>query len=257
MLTADRPDFAMCAVSAFLKQTYQPRALMILDTGKESILDGVALLVKMRGSTLQGKSIDYYGLQADVMAPIGWLRNYANQRAAELFKPDILIHWDDDDWSHPNRIAEQVNLLAVSGADAVGYNELLFSRTQCITLEGAISEMHSVESEAWIYTNRAAGNVAGTSLCYWLSTWKNHPFRGDRPSNAEASSEYQHWKHEIEINAVSAVPDVGDLDDYPTMIARIHGTNSMSYDIKDLIARGSTNWKRAPQWDERVREYLK
>ena len=46
--------------------------------------------------------------------------------AREGHAADILVHLDDDDYSHPNRIAEQVVLLQSSGADCVGYREMLF-----------------------------------------------------------------------------------------------------------------------------------
>ena len=51
------------------------------------------------------------------------LRSMRQSRA--MTTHDILIHWDDDDYSHPNRIAEQVALLKSSGADVVGFSEML------------------------------------------------------------------------------------------------------------------------------------
>ncbi len=57
--------------------------------------------------------------------PICTLRNLANAQT----DADIIIHWDSDDWSHPNRIAEQVALLQASGAECVGYGQMLFYST--------------------------------------------------------------------------------------------------------------------------------
>src|SRR5258708_3294771 len=58
----------------------------------------------------------------DGTKPIGTLRNEANAQV----DADIICHFDSDDWSHPNRIAEQIAQLQSSGAECVGYNEMLF-----------------------------------------------------------------------------------------------------------------------------------
>ena len=61
------------------------------------------------------------------------LRNFAGEANGPAWMPEILIHWDDDDYSHPNRIAEQVALLQSSGADAtVGFREMLFWREDAL-----------------------------------------------------------------------------------------------------------------------------
>ncbi len=69
------------------------------------------------------KSILIYNNNGD--KPICTLRNLANAQT----EADVIIHWDSDDWSHPNRIAEQVALLQSSGAECVGYGQMLFYST--------------------------------------------------------------------------------------------------------------------------------
>jgi hypothetical protein len=180
---------------------------------------------------------------------------------------DILIHWDDDDWSHPNRIAEQVALLQASGADCVGYNEMLFWREPgvgrdkdgtsrgcpiCQTLPC------SCDGQAWLYTGTRGGVPAlGTSLCYWRKTWERHHFAN------ETQGVEDHWLREKNVVGVSSldlrIPGTPIMQERaPRMIARIHGGNtSNGYDLEKHVAQGSREWKRVPEWDARVREILK
>ena len=127
MLTADRPEYARKAVENFRAQTYPGKRLYIFDSGSvpcvESLPDGYPEML-----------ITYHNshTRRPPHRTIGELRNDALEWISRD-GADILIHWDDDDYSHPNRIAEQVALLQSSGADAVGYREMLFWRHHCDT----------------------------------------------------------------------------------------------------------------------------
>ena len=173
------------------------------------------------------------------------------------FSPDILIHFDDDDWSHPERISEQVALLESSGADVVGYREMLLWR------EGP--------GEAWIYSNPDPRYALGTSLCYWRKTWERKPF--------EATSNGEDTKFITGLNCVGkssfpgeppetakrrGLPDGStvmkyDIDE-PRMIARIHaGNTSNQYaqnllDISNRVKGGP--WRRVPEWDAYTRSIM-
>jgi hypothetical protein len=122
LLTADRPAMTNRSVRCFLSQTYERKALLIFDSG----VDGLpprrgAALVYDEGQS-PGESIIYTDAQRFRGSSIGALRNAANELCAGT---DIIAHWDSDDWSHPYRLAEQVNLLQASQADAVGYHDML------------------------------------------------------------------------------------------------------------------------------------
>jgi glycosyltransferase involved in cell wall biosynthesis len=93
MLVNGRPEMVRRAYRCFDAQTYSNK---------------VAILSENDGSQ-----------------PIGTLRNQANGTTSA----DIIVHWDSDDWSHPNRIAEQVALLQSSGAECVGYGQMMFYST--------------------------------------------------------------------------------------------------------------------------------
>src|ERR1700722_13426498 len=136
MLTRDRPEMAARAVRSFREQTHPNKCLV----RAEPIGQHVRGLVTEPGD----QSVGY---RDEPRRSIGWIRNEA---AFYADKDSILIHFDDDDWAHRSRIAEQVECLQSSGADAVGYSQTLFWDT-------------TKEPEAWIY----CGAPIGASLCYW------------------------------------------------------------------------------------------
>lgn len=222
---------ARFAVECFRSQTYPGRRLLVIDSGEEKLgIDG-------------WNSNEFY-VTANVSGPInpsiGYLRNQAN--GLKIYdEPPILIHWDDDDYSHPNRIAEHVALLQASGADCVGYNEMLFWRN----IPGMIS------GEAWLYRSQNPQHALGTSLCYWRKTWERRPFA------ATSVGEDHQFTSGLRMAVVSSVTEPGDMipkkpnvpQGYePRMIARIHGGNTSDAYALDRMQRAK-EWKRVPEWD--------
>lgn len=268
MLTRDRPELAKRAVECFRAQTYPNKRLYIFDTGR-----GLGAVDALPDGYQEFNIVYHRGLTESDMA-IGGLRNRANWwavRPTAMSEPDgdVLIHWDDDDWSHPNRIAEQVALLQASGADVVGYNEMLFWRT--------LPGLFVGRGEAWLYSNpKPPAYALGTSLCYWRKTWERHHF----PNETQGVED--HWLREKNVVAMSslgvplfsceAIP-TGESAGYetfrpgpvqyrtggdePRMIARIHGGNtSNGYKLEEYVEKGSKEWKRVPEWDAAVRGIL-
>lgn len=251
-LYANRPEFAESILKVFRNQTYENKWLLIYNNGREPFT-----------ARLEPRE----ALASDIgrTAAIGELRNLANTCSAS----DIIVHGDVDDWSHPNRISEQVALLQASGADVVGYNEMLFARYVQLSerdVYGPDGDEHKpcdVAEEAWLYTSPVPKPTLGTSLCYWRKTWKRKPFNPTLPNNRESLGEDTEFIRGLNAVAVSSVVHHAPKDllerlnrgeDFlPRMIARIHGSNSTRYNIQD--ARG-TSWKRVPEWDARVREIL-
>jgi hypothetical protein len=175
---------------------------------------------------------------------IGELRNHAIQAAVENWKPvdgpDIIIHWDSDDFSHPNRIAEQVQLLQSSGSDCVGYREMLFWRE---TWHGG---------QAWLYTNANPHYALGTSLAYKREVWERKPFE------ATSHGEDERFLRGLKVAAVSSLCDRHPA---PRMIARIHSANtSTAYSPGKMEAEArkpNAMWKRVPMWDSYCAETMK
>jgi hypothetical protein len=223
LMTPDRKAMASRACDAYNRQTYARRRMVIwYNTG------GI----------------------------IGTLRNEANEEAVIRDKPDIIIHWDSDDVSHPNRIAEQVALLQSSGKDCVGYREVLFWREPRQVYVGEMQaplgphpvfELH--DGEAWLYSNRDTRYCIGASLCYWRRVWERHPFPA-LPKNRDGSTEDNVW-----LRGVDSMGELSRLNEQwePRLICSIHGGNSQAYNIEATISRGATEWRRVPEWDSYLR----
>jgi len=145
MPTRGRALFLPAAVDCFLKQTYPNKELIILGDNDECI--GLELC--------SAWPVRYV---IDERKPIGTKRN----RCCELAQGEIICHFDDDDWSSPDRIAFQVAELQNSSKPATGFNELYFWDT--------------IAKVARRYRASVKGYVCGTTLCYLKSFWETHRF---------------------------------------------------------------------------------
>lgn len=246
MLKKGRDEMARRAARSFVAQTYQNKKLLIWDNGElnEDLESESSLVVHIPAEAYRD-------------CTIGALRNEANAFWTEY---DIAIHWDSDDWSHPNRIAEQVALLQASGKQAVGYRDMLFwnGMRAMIRVDPALPHgagvRGTVESvgEAWLYSKNDPRYCLGTSLCYWRSTWKRRPFPDISRGEDKA------WLREVDSLGVSSC----QWDKYasvrqqpaeqPRMIASIHSGNHVVYEPE----RSPHNWKRVPEWDAHCRETM-
>lgn len=237
LLTADRIEMTARAVRCFEAQTYKKKALFILDTGSIP----VPLTRRQTGIYLP-----------HVKESIGELRNRANDMAVSYIKPDLFAHWDSDDWSHPQRLAEQVALIESDPTlDAVGYSDMLFwDQTKCMIEvdpskrgpdgEGALGTVKSV-GEAWLYTSTSS-YLLGTSLLYRRAAWERKPFEH------VSQGEDRRWLAGVRTKGVRST----NTELYnPRMIASIHGSNTSS-----RIDPASENFKRVPEWDAFCRETM-
>ena len=249
LLTADRPEMARRAVESFRSQTYPAKRLLILDSGVTQLgFDSV--------STAHGEFYvaGFYvrGERGPIVPTIGELRNMAN-RLRHFDEPDIFVHFDDDDWSHPNRIAEQVALLQSSGADCVGFREMLFWRDS----KNFGCQIADV-GEAWLYSNPDPRYCLGTSLCYWRRTWERKPFEALPTSAPDSASEDARFI--TGLNCVGISGTAGEECAQPRMVARIHaGNTSQAYDPRNMErsnrVRGGP-WRRVPEWDSYCRSVM-
>ena len=213
MLTnGSRPDMLERAIRCFHAQTYLNKALLVFHSGPDPFISPT------------------YGVQVvwspGVPRSIGELRNIANAVAEK--DAAIIAHFDDDDWSAPQRLEEQVKHLQSSGAQVVGYREMLF----CDSIPGQFCG-------AWLYRNPHPHYCIGTSLMYWASVWKDDPF----PNRKTAEDTI--WCLKRKCAAVSA----GVMQ--PRMIASIHGGNTCS-----KIDPGKVEWTRVPKSDELCRRLM-
>lgn len=145
MPTRARPQFAREAVDYFLAQTWPNKELVIIDDQDAPSCQ--------YGAPSADLSIRYKSLR--VKQSVGAKRNIACSRA----RGEIIVHWDDDDFSAPGRMADQVERLLSSGLDLTGYSEMLFT-------DGA----------KWRLYSGSKDYILGTSMCYRKSLWARRPF---------------------------------------------------------------------------------
>ena len=240
------------AVENFRAQTYANKRLLVYDTSAEEIewpedwyeSDDLCLLESNCNSHHR------------TAKTIGYLRNRANLASGEN---DILIHWDDDDWSHPDRISEQVRFLQSSGAGCVGYQEMLFWRTATeythADYEVGIKPHESRRDEAWLYRHPSDRYALGTSLCYWASAWKQRPFRHIHVG------EDKDWINGVDTRGVTSLGRMIGLGEFdysaePRMIARIHSHNTTTLyrngEMEKNAASINPQWKRVVDRDEQL-----
>jgi glycosyltransferase involved in cell wall biosynthesis len=147
MPTHGRRRFVPLAVRYFLRQSYPNRELVVVDDGPEPVRDLLP----------EDPRIRY--LRLDRRLSIGEKRN----RAAEAAQGALLAHWDDDDWSGPDRLSTQVNRLLASGADLCGLDRPLFY------------DPGGARAWRYRYAGRRAWAAGGTWL-YRRALWEERPF---------------------------------------------------------------------------------
>jgi hypothetical protein len=208
-----------------------PRVALLMLTTTEREASGITRWAKAAVREQRGYypgSINLYRY-IDLAGNIGDARNAAlEQMARQSQPPDIVLHWDDDDWSAPRRVADQVGML--TALDCVGYNEMLFC-----------ARMFFDRPEAWRYLAPFAHYMLGTSMCYWLETWRRHPF-----AQGNAGCDDLAWVNNAAIrkHSMSGIDPLGN----PLMVATVHPANTCT-----SIVQGATEWERVPVYDEMVR----
>ena len=216
MPTAGRLHLLPRAMRSFSRQTYPNRILIVLSNNPEE--DEVIASLRITPdiithAAVPGKTLGYY-------------RNVTAQLAVAA-GATIAVHFDDDDWSHPERIADQVAALEASDRDCVGYRSGLFWLEE--------------EGRAWMYSNGLKCYCLGNSLCYWLKVWERAKFPELR------RGEDYHWLREIDA--------LGHAPEEPRIIAAVHNGNAVNYPIEQQ-AKSSISWRRAAEWDEICRKEM-
>ena len=85
--------------------------------------------------------------------------------ACELARGDVIVHWDDDDWSAPWRLTYQVEaLLREPSATLCGLSRVFFYEPQ--------------SRRAWEYIYPLTGPpwLSGATFCYRKPFWESHRF---------------------------------------------------------------------------------
>jgi len=143
MVTRGRPAFAAEALDCYRSQTYDDRELIVVDDADEPSFPNKPL-----------EKCVY--IRMNERWTIGAKRNLA----CEFATGDFIAHFDDDDYSAPDRIEDQLaRLVADDRLRMIGYNGMIFAEH-----DGA---------KAYKYRG---GAVIGASLFYSRSFWKENRF---------------------------------------------------------------------------------
>jgi glycosyltransferase involved in cell wall biosynthesis len=150
MPTADRRVFVPHAIAQFLRQTYAPRELVIVDDGADPV----------GGLVPDDPRIRY--VRTERCTSLGAKRNLA----CSLARGTLLAHWDDDDWMSDARLSTQVAALRAAGADVCGLSTVRY--------------FDPATDRAWEYRwpDRGRGWVGGNTLLYRRAAWERRPFPG-------------------------------------------------------------------------------
>lgn len=144
MPTYNRGKYVPMAIRCFTQQSYPNMELIIVDDGTETLsipADGRIQYIKLLNRTTTGEK-----------------RNIGARRASG----QIIANWDDDDWSHPHRIADEVGRLLQTGKRVTGYNA-------SIIYEEATGEFFKIQGGPPYF-------ASGSSQCYWRTWWEQHPY---------------------------------------------------------------------------------
>ena len=144
-LTRNRRGWLPQAIQCFLDQTYLRRELLILADGVD-VRDLIPADEPIRLIHLEGS------------APIGEKRNFGCVKA----RGELIAHWDDDDWSAPERLADQIQRIIESGKAVTGYRSMRFLHTS---------------GTVWMYDAASPHYALGTSLVYKRDYWRVNPFQ--------------------------------------------------------------------------------
>jgi len=186
MPTRDRRRFVGQAVAHFLAQDCPERELIVVDDGDDAIADLLPADERIRS------------IRLDRRATIGAKRNIACEAASG----EVIAHWDDDDWMADWRLTYQVNALAERPADVCGLSRLYFYDSQ--------------SRRAWLYAYPSGPSpwVAGGTLCYRKTIWRERPFSDMN------EGEDTRWVRALQGARLVA------LDDSTFYVARIHAGNA-------------------------------
>jgi hypothetical protein len=116
MTTYDRLPLAKHAIRSFAAQTYPEKELVVVSDGKPRFLQALE-----RYATTLGLERVRFVQAGPQRLTLGGLRNISLDAAAG----DILCQWDDDDYSHPERLRVQAEQLIRNDAAACFFTDHL------------------------------------------------------------------------------------------------------------------------------------
>lgn len=154
MPTKNRRTMISDAITCYQRQTYPNRELVVIDSGDDPVRDLMPPDPTIRYLYAPAEAWIY----SDAAMTVGAMRNAANAVAEGFF----IAHWDDDDYSHPERLMDQHRLWMRTQADVVGYSDMVFIDREY--------------EQAWEYSSLFSDYALGTSFFYPRAVWAGRHF---------------------------------------------------------------------------------
>jgi glycosyltransferase involved in cell wall biosynthesis len=182
-----RSQWTAQAIDSFLSQTYPNKELVIIDDADQPAV--------LEPQTLH-RSITYIRNpeRKNIPEKLNQATRVANGR--------ILIRFDSDDYSVPERMADQVATLDGSGKGITGYSTVLF--------------YNPTENQAFRYTSTFPGYAVGTSLCYTRDFW----VRNQWPEQVKVASD-----NDV-VREARRAGEIVTSTGFNMIVARVHPDNT-------------------------------
>ena len=145
--TYNRRRYLPSMIACFLSQTFTDSELIILDDGTDNVADLIPYNPRIRYIRLEGPR-----------RTTGAKRNICCEQA----QGEFIIHFDDDDWSAPSRITDQVSKLERSGKQVMTYHNMLYWNMST----------HKIYRYHPVY----CVSPHGATFCYRKTWWESHKF---------------------------------------------------------------------------------
>lgn len=191
-VTRNRREWLLKAIEYFMAQTYAEKEMIIIADGE-----------KVHDIVPSGAPITVLHLPNKL--PIGQKRNIG----CDMAYGKIVAHWDDDDFSAPGRLADQVVRLAATGKAVTAYHSMKFTDGK----------------DWWLYTGIENFVGVGTSLCYTREWQQAHPFLP-----RQISEDGMFVQEAVSARQFVTAP-AGDM-----MYATIHDGNTSKRDLRNYRA---------------------
>lgn len=184
--TRGRRQWAEQALQCFNSQTYINKELVIVDDADQpSFPYGVVQ-----------DDVRYF--RSDFIMPISEKRNYCCQIAVG----EWIAHFDSDDWSAPDRLEVQRQLIADKNESVIGFHTMLF--------------WDVINQRAYKYIGKS-DYALGTSLMYLKRWWKTNQWPMTRTGLASDN---------VFVKTANKAGQLVSFDAELTMVARAHLDNS-------------------------------
>ena len=134
--TKNRAWLTQQCVRQFLKQTYEPRELIIVEDGDSDLRPWLMTMGGLKAGLRNfATNLNKFGglmtFKISDGVTIKYLRAEATtgmklNLAAEVAEGEYLFRFDSDDWFHPSRIEVQMEHFESSGANLIGLSSMVF-----------------------------------------------------------------------------------------------------------------------------------